>query len=111
MANIGKNIILLYFLTGYEAFTGGMMMIAYISFISGFCSGKYAGIQYALLSSGMGLSRSIFPILSGVVVNNFGWNAFFYFIMFLSLLTIIFLFSIPRNIFAIYHSSDNDKIL
>lgn len=111
MANIGKNTILLYFLTGYEAFTGGMMMIAYISFISGFCSGKYAGIQYALLSSGMGLSRSLFPILSGVVVNNFGWNVFFYFIMFLSLLTIIFLFSIPRNIFAIYHSSNNDKIL
>lgn len=109
MVNIGKNTLLLYLLTGYEALTGGMMMVAYISFISGFCSGKYIGIQYALLSSGMGLSRSLFPIFSGIIVDNFGWGEFFYFVIILSLLTIIFLFFIPKSIFNLYYKKSEEK--
>ncbi len=104
--NADKNINLLYLLTGYEAFTGGMMMVAYISFISGVCSGKYISSQYALLSSGMGLSRSIFPMISGYIVNNLGWHSFFITTIIISLVSIILIIIIPKDIYDLYHKTD-----
>lgn len=95
----GKNIPLLYFITGYEALTGGMMMTAYLSFISSFCKGKYTAIQYALLSSGMGLSRAIFPVTSGVIVDYYGWVTFFIVVASIASITTIFTFFIPKRLF------------
>jgi PAT family beta-lactamase induction signal transducer AmpG len=80
------NIYILTFVVGAESITNGMAMAAYLAFITSLCSGKYSITQYAFLSSMMGVSRAIFPSISGVIVNAFGWNIFF---------IIVFLISIP----------------
>jgi len=73
----GKNSLLLFITIGIESITGGMTMTAYIAFISSLCQGKFRATQYSFLSSMMGISRSIFPIISGYMVVNFGWQNFF----------------------------------
>lgn len=90
LSMVEKNIALLYLVTVVEAGTGGMVMTAYISFISSMCKGKYTAAQYALFSSAMGFSRVVFPAFSGVIVDYCGLTGFFIVIFFLSLLTTIF---------------------
>jgi PAT family beta-lactamase induction signal transducer AmpG len=101
----GKNIPLLYFITAYEALTGGMVMTAYISFISSLCKGKYVATQYALLSSGIGLSRTLFPTASGIIVDSFGWNFFFSSIVLISIASVIFIYYMPKQLYAEHQST------
>lgn len=75
----GKNIYLLFFVISFESITGGMTMAAYIAFIASLCQGKFRATQYSFLTAMMGLSRSIFPALSGYIVADFGWRSFFAF--------------------------------
>lgn len=60
-----------------ESVTGGMVMAAYMAFITSLCYGKYSATQYALFSSMMGVSRSIIPSIAGVLVSALHWNYFF----------------------------------
>jgi PAT family beta-lactamase induction signal transducer AmpG len=75
----GKDIYLLFIVTGFESVSGGMSMAAYIAFIASLCQGKFRATQYSFLSSMMGLSRSIFPAISGYIVASFGWAIFYIF--------------------------------
>jgi PAT family beta-lactamase induction signal transducer AmpG len=75
----GKNIYTLFLITGIEGVTGGMSMAAYIAFIASLCDGKFRTTQYAFFSSMMGLSRSIFPSISGYIVAGAGWTFFYLF--------------------------------
>ncbi len=77
----GKNLPLLFVAVGFESITGGMAMTAYIAFMASLCRGKFRTTQYSFFSSMMGLSRSIFPALSGYIVVEFGWQSFFSFII------------------------------
>jgi PAT family beta-lactamase induction signal transducer AmpG len=74
---MGDNIYILFLVVGVESTTGGMVMAAYIAFITSLCNGKYSATQYAFLSSMMGISRSILPSFSGIFVSAYGWNSFF----------------------------------
>ena len=85
-----KNIELLYLVTIVEAGTGGMVMTAYISFISSRCKGKYTASQYALFSSVMGFSRVVFPCFSGIALEHYGVTGFFILISVISFVTTIF---------------------
>ena len=76
----GHNIYSLFIVIGVESITGGMVMASYIAFITSLCKGKYSATQYSFFSSMMGISRSIFPSISGIISTNFGWNYFFLFI-------------------------------
>jgi PAT family beta-lactamase induction signal transducer AmpG len=78
----GNNIFVLFIVMGFESITGGMAMSSYIAFITSLCSGRYRATQYSIFSAMMGLSRSILPGISGVLVNLYGWD-YFYFITFL----------------------------
>ncbi|GAB4170037.1 MAG: AmpG family muropeptide MFS transporter [Rickettsiaceae bacterium] len=75
----GKNIYILFVITGFEGVSSGMAMAAYIAFIASLCEGKFRATQYAFFSSMMGLSRSIFPSISGYIVASYGWTVFFLF--------------------------------
>jgi MFS transporter, PAT family, beta-lactamase induction signal transducer AmpG len=81
----GKNLYLLFFVTGFESVTGGMTMAAYIAFIASLCHGTFRATQYSFLSSMMGLSRAILPSISGYIVTIAGWKLFY---LFTSLATI-----------------------
>ena len=75
----GKNIYLLFFVTGFESITGGMTMAAYIGYIASLCHGRFKATQYSFLTSMMGLSRSVLPAISGYIVATIGWKIFFLF--------------------------------
>ena len=89
---VGKNYILFFCTTTVESITCGMSMSAYMALITGLCKGKYKATQYSLLTSMMGLSRALFPAISGILVNVYGWYIFF---IITTILTIPSLFLIP----------------
>ena len=106
LSSIDKNISALYFITGYVALTGGMATTAYISFISGLSRGRNATASYALLSSIVGLSWVIFPSVSGLIADYYGWPNFFFIISLIGLATLVFTWFIPAKIYQIYKNSD-----
>lgn len=87
----GKNIYVLCLITGMEGISGGMMMAAYIALIASLCEGKFRSTQYAFFSSMMGLSRSIFPAISGYIVSLYSWNIFYIFVIIMSFPALILL--------------------
>lgn len=74
---LGPSIKILIFATFLESITGGMTMAAYIALITKLCNGEYRATQYALLSAMMGVSRTILPSLSGLIVLHTNWTLFF----------------------------------
>lgn len=76
---VGYNLPVLFIVMGFESITSGMAMAAYVAFITSLCKGKYRATQYAFLSSMMGLSRAILPSISGIIVSEYGWQAFYFF--------------------------------
>jgi len=93
----GHNLPLLFLVMGFESITGGMAMAAYIAFITSMCSGKYSATQYAILSSMMGLSRSILPGLSGFIVSAYGWQEFYLFTAVATVPAIVLLWWMKRG--------------
>lgn len=94
----GKNPTLLFITIGAESITGGMTMTAYIAFISSLCQGKFRATQYSFFSSMMGISRSIFPIISGYIVVNFGWQNFFLFTTIITIPSLLVLLKIKTKL-------------
>jgi PAT family beta-lactamase induction signal transducer AmpG len=90
-AEIKYNIILLYSVIGFESFTGGMTMAAYIALITSLCKGPYSGTQYSFLSSMMGVSRAFCPAFSGYIVYYSGWTKFFIFTSILAIPSLLML--------------------
>lgn len=102
LVKIGKNIEFLYLITAYETLIGGAMMTAYFSLISNLCKkGEHTATRYALLSSGIGLSKMIFPASSGLIASYYGWTWFFIFITILSIFTTLFTYFVPKKLFKI----------
>lgn len=93
-----KNSLLLFITIGFESITGGMTMTAYIAFISSLCQGKFRATQYSFFSSMMGISRSIFPIVSGYIVVNFGWQNFFLFVTIITIPSLLILLKIKNKL-------------
>ena len=93
----GKNIYILFIITGFEGVTSGMTMAAYIAFIASLCTGKYRATQYSFFSSMMGLSRSIFPSISGYIVAQFDWNAFYLFTSIATIPALILIMYLDKN--------------
>ncbi|MEO0348101.1 MAG: MFS transporter [Pseudomonadota bacterium] len=58
------------------AISGGMAMAAFIGFITKLSQGQHSGTKYSFLASIMGLSRTITPLASGIIVENIGWFNF-----------------------------------
>jgi PAT family beta-lactamase induction signal transducer AmpG len=75
----GKNVYLLFLITGFESITGGMTMTAYIAYIASLCHGRFKATQYSFLTSMMGFSRSVLPAISGYIVSTIGWKTFYLF--------------------------------
>lgn len=91
-ALIGYNYYVLAIVMGFESFTSGMTMTAYITLITLYCKGKYRATQYSFLSASMGLSRASFPAVSGFIVVKYGWVVFFALVSILSLPALIILY-------------------
>lgn len=99
---VDNNIVYLYFVTGFVALTGGMATTAYLSFISKLCKGAHSSTLYALLSSVIGLTWTIFPSISGFIVSYSNWQTFFLVILTLGILSSVITFIAPASVYLLY---------
>lgn len=60
-----------------EEFTGGMGTAAFLAFLMSICDKKFAASQYALLSAGFGLGRTIVGFRSGDFAERLGYESYF----------------------------------
>ncbi len=74
---IGYNLAFLYLVNGAESLTGSMAMVSYIAFITSLCNKRFGTVQYALLSSVMGFSRTLIPSSIGLLAQNTTWTITF----------------------------------
>jgi PAT family beta-lactamase induction signal transducer AmpG len=100
-AIIGNNLTLYFFASISESITGGMAMAAYIAFITSICRGRYKTTQQAIFTSMMGMTRSIFPSVSGIMASYYGWTGFFSMMLILSMPGLILLYCM-RDKFSTY---------
>jgi MFS transporter, PAT family, beta-lactamase induction signal transducer AmpG len=84
-SKIGYDLTFLYVVTGLENLTGSMAMVAYIAYMTNLCDQRYGTTQYALLSSIMGLSRTLLPASAGTLATYLPWETCFVVIMLLAL--------------------------
>ncbi|MEE2694992.1 MAG: MFS transporter [Pseudomonadota bacterium] len=91
LASVGPDFNFLMLTVAGENFSGGMGSAAFVAYLSVLCNRSYTGTQYALLSSIMGLTRTVLSSPSGFVVNTIGWSKFFIFSTFLGIPGILIL--------------------
>jgi PAT family beta-lactamase induction signal transducer AmpG len=107
-AVVGNNLTLYFVASVAESITGGMAMAAYIAFITSICRGQYKTTQQALFSSMMGLSRSIFPSISGFLASKYGWLTFFSSTFLLSIPALVLLFYMKNQFTNHIYKHDAD---
>ena len=95
--SIGPEINYLFLTVAGENLSGGLGSAAFVAYLSALCNKKYTGTQYALLSSIMGIARTVLSSPSGYIVEAFGWAKFFIFSTICGLPAILILFWMCRN--------------
>ncbi len=75
--NVGPEFSFLIITVAGENFSGGLGSSAFVAYLSVLCKKEYSATQYALLSSFMGLARTLLSSPSGFIVESFGWGNFF----------------------------------
>ena len=68
-----------------------------MAYLSALCNKNYTGTQYALLSSIMGLARTVLSSPSGYLVQSYGWTNFFILSTFLGMPALLVLFWMKKN--------------
>ncbi|HEX5514222.1 MAG TPA: AmpG family muropeptide MFS transporter [Gammaproteobacteria bacterium] len=93
LAGIGYDLRALAAVVAFENFTAGMGTAAFIAFMASLTNRKFTATQYALLSSLMGVPRTILAAPTGYLAMGLGWSWFF---LFCTLLAIPGLLLLPR---------------
>ncbi len=86
-----------------ENFCGGMGAAAFTGLIMDLCNARFSAFQYALLSSLSAVGRVIVGPMAGVIAQDYGWNAYFFASVILSVPGLCLLFVI-KNRLAIFSS-------
>jgi PAT family beta-lactamase induction signal transducer AmpG len=73
----GPNVLALAFVVGVETLSLGMGASALTAFMLRLCNRKFSATQYALLTSFMGIPRTIIPASAGFIVEGLGWVNFY----------------------------------
>lgn len=77
LARIGHSIPALSAVIAFENLSGGMGTAAYVAFMASITNKKFTAMQYALLSSLMGIPRVMASAPTGFLAKNMGWEVFF----------------------------------
>jgi len=80
-----------------ENFSGGVGSAAFVAYLSILCNKRYTGTQYALLSSIMGIARTVLSSPGGFLVEFVGWGYFFLISTFLGIPGLLILFWMKSN--------------
>ncbi len=73
----GPNVLALAFVVAVETLSLGMGASALTAFMLRLCNRKFSATQYALLTSFMGIPRTIIPASAGFIVDRLGWVQFY----------------------------------
>jgi PAT family beta-lactamase induction signal transducer AmpG len=73
----GPNVLALAFVVAVETLSLGMGQSALAAFMLRLCNRKFSATQYALLTSFMGIPRTIIPASAGFIVASLGWVHFY----------------------------------
>ena len=76
-AAVGYSVPLLSFIIAFENLSFGMGTAAYSAFMASLCNKRFSATQYALLSSLMGIPRTIVAAPTGYLADVLGWPLFF----------------------------------
>lgn len=77
LANVGPELNALAAVVAFENLTGGMGTAAYMAFMASLTDKKFTATQYALLSSLMGIPRTVLAAPTGFIAAGIGWEWFF----------------------------------
>lgn len=77
LAHVGAELGALAAVVAFENLTAGMGTAAYIAFMASLTNKKFSATQYALLSSFMGVPRTVLAAPTGYLSAWLGWDAFF----------------------------------
>ncbi|WP_051206450.1 AmpG family muropeptide MFS transporter [Oceanospirillum maris] len=77
LAQTGYNMNLLAAVIGFENLTAGMGTAAYMAFMAALTDKRFTATQYALLTSLMGVPRTLISAPSGYLAEIMGWTEFF----------------------------------
>lgn len=78
IALLGKNYMVAATVIFIENMCAGMGTAAFVALLMSLCNPKFTATQYALLSSLMAMGRVYVGPISGVMVDSFGWVAFYF---------------------------------
>ena len=96
LALVGHNRPLMLATIGVENFCFGTGMVAYAAFLMRICDKRMTATQYALLSSLMALTRTVFSSPAGQLVKWMGWPGFFLLCMAISIPGLLMLMRYDR---------------
>lgn len=77
LAEVGYNLNMLAAVIGFENLTAGMGTAAYMAFMASLTDKRFTATQYALLTSLMGIPRTLISAPSGYLAEAVGWSEFF----------------------------------
>ncbi len=97
LSTMGTNIIMLAVVIGADSFAGGIAITVFIAYLSSLTNKAYTATQYALFSSLMTLFPKIIAGFSGVVVDAYGYFAFYIYTSLLGLPAIIIIIYLIKN--------------
>ncbi|OPX55954.1 MFS transporter, PAT family, beta-lactamase induction signal transducer AmpG [Oceanospirillum multiglobuliferum] len=77
LAEVGYHLNMLALVIGFENLTSGMGTAAYMAFMAALTDKRFTATQYALLTSLMGIPRTLISAPSGYLAEYLGWTEFF----------------------------------
>lgn len=81
-----------------EAFTGGLGIAAFLSFLMSICDKANAATEYAMLSAVFGLSRTVAGSLSGYFATDLGFATYFWITMLFALPGLALVVAVRRRL-------------
>ncbi len=94
LARVGPNVAVLSGVIAFENLSSGMGTAAYLAFMASLTNKRFTATQYALLSSLMGIPRTILSAPTGFMAKHLGWEVFFIFCALIAIPGMLLLFII-----------------
>ncbi|OIQ17581.1 MAG: AmpG family muropeptide MFS transporter [Bacteriovorax sp. MedPE-SWde] len=94
LASFGNSLHLLTGVIAFENISGGMGTAAYAAYMASQTNKKFTATQYALLSSLMGIPRSLLSAPTGYMAKELGWMPFFIFCTLIAIPGMLLLFKV-----------------
>lgn len=96
LAQVGKDTSVLTAVIAFENLTAGMGTSAFVAFMAILTNKRFTATQYALLTSFMGVPRTILVVPTGWMAQTMGWFGFFTFCAVIAVPGILMIFWMQR---------------